>query len=123
MDFRVEIEYWEDVDGISPIVQFIRERPLEHQVRIKKRNDHFRNLTFQQLRNTPFFELATGAKHPLWELKYLASKGMNYRALCIIHKNILVVLVVFKGSGSGGRLQKYFPQAIQRAEEWKQRHP
>ena len=75
MDFQVEIEYWEDVDGTSPIIQFIRERPMEHQVRIKKRNDHFRSLTFQQFRNTPFFEPAKGAKYPLWELKYLASRA------------------------------------------------
>lgn len=123
MDFQVDIEYWEDSRGFSAVTKFILEQiPTEDQARIAKKNNHFRSLTFQQLCKTPFFEPVKGAKYPLWELKYLASKSMNYRALCILHKSILVILLIFKGSGSEGKLQKHFPQAIQRAEDWKRRN-
>lgn len=123
MDFHVEIEYWESSAGECPIENFILSLPADHQNRIIKKNDFFEKLTLQQLMKTTCFEKAKGASQALWELKYPGSKGMNYRMLCIIHKQSVVGLDLFQGSGSGGKLRKHFDQAIQRADDWRKRNP
>ena len=79
--------------------------------------------TISSLLRTPYFRKAQGAKDTLWELQYPASHGMNYRAICLLWQQRVVVLVMFKGSGSGGKIRHYFQQAIERAEDWKRRYP
>jgi hypothetical protein len=123
MQFQVEIEYWEGVNGICPIADQIEGLPNQHQVWIIKRDVFFESLTFEQLKKSGYFPKAQGTKYPLGELRYVGSKGYNYRMLCIIWKDQLVGLVLFQGSGSGGQLRKHIKQAIELAEDWKKRHP
>jgi hypothetical protein len=123
MDFNVDIEYWESSAGECPIENFILNLPANHQTWIAKKDIFFEKMTVRQLMKTMSFEKAKGTRETLWELKYAGSKGMNYRMLCIIHKQSIIGLELFKGSGSGGMLRKYFEQAIHRAQDWKIRNP
>ena len=123
MDFKFGIEYWEHSNGFSPVAEFFKELPAEHKKRIGDREDFCEGLSFLELLRTPYFRKAQGAKDTLWELRYPASHGMNYRAICLLWQQRVVVLVMFKGSGSGGKIRHYFQQAIERAEDWKRRYP
>ncbi len=123
MDFQVEIEYWEDARGISPVADFIGDLPAKHQAWIAKRDEFFESMTMRQLMQTQFFEKAKGQSSPLWELKYSGSGGKNYRMLCIICKHSLIGLVIFQGSGSGGKLNKFSQKAIERGADWRRRNP
>ena len=55
MDFNVEIEYWEDNQGVSPVVNFIKNLPAEHQAWIVKKNEFFEGITMSDLMRSQFF--------------------------------------------------------------------
>ena len=125
MDFKAEIEYWEDKNGHSPITDFLlKEVPANHLAWIKKRDhDFLEKLTVRELFSTPYLDWAEGVDYPLIEVRYLGKGEKNYRALAFVWNQDLIYLDFFKGSGSDGRLAKHFLKSITRAEDWKQRYP
>ena len=123
MDFPLEIEHWEDVDGTCPIQDFLLSLPQKHQVWIAKKDAFFERMTFGQLLGTQYLQQVRGTKTPLLELRYAGSRAMNYRMLCIVWKRVLVGVVIFQGSGGGGKLNKHLKKALLLANDWKRRNP
>jgi hypothetical protein len=120
MDFLTEIEYWQNPQGNCPIEQFILKLPAKHQAWIAKKDVFFESMSVRELMRSSYFEKVSDTE--LWELKYSGSGGYNYRMLCIIWHRGIVALVMFQGSGSGGKLNKYITRAQANAEDWKNRH-
>ena len=80
-------------------------------------------MTLQEFVRTSYIEKVKGIKYQLWEVKYSGLGGKNYRMICFVWKKSLVGLLIFQGSGSGGKLSKFFKKAITLAEDWKFRNP
>lgn len=80
---------------------------------------YFHRHSISQLKISRHLENIRGATE-LWELKF--HWRTEYRAVCIIRENKIVMLDMFKGSGSAGRgVTKYIPKCLQRAEDWNKR--
>lgn len=118
---NVEIVHWEDEKGESPVTDFYLTLPSKHQAWIAKRDTYFENYTFPELMATPYLEKIEGTDD-LWELKYLGKGGRCYRMICIFCSQKLIGLVLFKGSGSGGKVTKHIALAESRALSWKVRN-
>lgn len=125
MDFLVEIELWEDLSGVSPVGEFLKDISDTHvKSWVVKKTDHFRKYTLRQFLNTSHIVPIEGVSYRerLYELRYASSGPRNFRATCIIWNRTLIVLEMFQGSGSNGKVLKYVPISIQRADSWIERH-
>lgn len=117
------IVIWASDSNDQPVKNFIVQLPPKTKSRIFKRADHYAEMTVDQLlANREILEKVHGSTYPLYELKFRISPPI--RAISIIWKNKVVVLKMFKGSGSNGRLGKEVTrQVIEMADNWKLRFP
>ncbi|HEY0220744.1 MAG TPA: hypothetical protein VGC58_00805 [Candidatus Paceibacterota bacterium] len=116
MDYLTDIEFWEDINGNSPITDFLSGTPLKAKKWIIKKNSYFEQLTVEQLRKSKYLEPVEGTEFLILELKYFTQPP--YRMLCTVWKQKLVGLVMFQGSGTK-EISKNIKQAIDRASYWK----
>ncbi len=110
MDDLVILEVWENKTGFSPYSAALEKIKNDKTYdQIIKHNEHFGQLTLRQLlRNKTKIEKALckiKGLEKLWELKYVITSP--YRAVCIIQKNKITLLMLMKGSGSKGKLNKF----------------
>ncbi|MFY9462615.1 MAG: hypothetical protein WAP52_00305 [Candidatus Sungiibacteriota bacterium] len=80
---------------------------------------YYQNHTVNQLKNNrKFLESISGVNSEivLWELKFYSDPP--YRAICIVIGSRIIVLVMFQGSGSHGKVRKWVPKALVKAGEW-----
>lgn len=118
---KVVIEAFEDEDGNSPIGDFLIKLPVKESSRIIKKKEYLEKYTIPKLKNKKqFLEKIEGADTELWELKFPISPP--YRSVCIVRGNKIVMLEMFKGSGSNGRVLKYAVEvSCERAIDWDNR--
>jgi hypothetical protein len=122
MAIPVEIELWEE-NGFSPLEKFIEELPAKDQAWIMRRMEFLSRLDHSGLMRSKYFERLRGEKEMLYEMKFAGSGSLNYRMICFIWQQKVVGLVMFKGSGSGGRATKFSATALHRMARWEARHP
>ena len=113
---NIEIELYEDVRGR---VDLLIDMPVRDRVRFVNKNILFQQFTFRQFLSSKNIVPIQGHRG-YYEIKYFFTHP-PYRAIAIIHKEALLLLIVFKGSGSKGRLERYIKQAVSRASEWNTR--
>ena len=113
---NLEIELYVDKVGKSDLME---EMSARDRVRFIKKNEDFEKFTQFQLLKSKHIEPVKEHKG-FFEVKYRFSSP-PYRAITFIYKSILLILLVFKGSGSDGKLRKHMVQAINRLEDWKSR--
>lgn len=112
----VRIELYEDEKGESDLL--LQMSPKD-KARFVKKNEDLEKLPFYNFRQSKDVSPIRGL-NCFYELRYRFSSP-PYRAIAFIHKSLLVILLVFKGSGSNGKLEKNLPKAINRSKKWKSR--
>lgn len=112
-----DIEFYEDKRGISDILDGM---PPKDQARFFKKTESFKKLPFYSFVRHDSVEFIPNYKG-FYEIKYKFSSP-PYRAIAFIQNTCLVLLLVFKGSGSGGNLNKHLVRAVNRANDWKNRY-
>ncbi len=118
---KLIIEPWDDGEGNSPIEDFLAELPAKSFRYIVRKREYYEKRTVQQLKNNRLFlEDIKGTDSKLWELKFRSSP--QYRAVCIIRGNSIIMLVMFKGSGSEGEVMRHVPKALERSIAWDERY-
>lgn len=118
---KLIIELWDDGKGNSPIEGFLAKLPAKSFNYIVKKREYFEKYTVQKLKNNrQFLEDIQGTDPKLWELKFPSSPP--YRAVCIVRENKIIILVMFKGSGSNSEVLKHTSKAFERAVEWDRRN-
>lgn len=119
MNFPIKIAFWEAKDDHSPITEFLDSIAVRDAVWISKKNSYFERKNYKQLEYSKHWGKIVNIDYELYELKYHSSPP--YRAICIPWKEKIVILVLFKGSGSNGNVNRYLPTAVERAKDWKER--
>jgi len=111
------IDFWE-YGELSPISNFLLSLIEKDQVQITKKNETFAQKSVQQLCMLEDLKKIKGTEHPaLYELKYRTKNP--YRAICLrTGENDLLVLEMFKGSGSDGEVERHIPTAKKRLGIW-----
>jgi|SRR3989344_1683581 len=113
----IKIKLYEDAQGQSDL---LKDMSTRDQARFIKKNEDFEKLSFHQFLKSKLVDRIFNHNN-FYELKYFFSEP-PYRALAFIFKGELIILLVFKGSGSRGKLIRYLPRAINRANDWGQRY-
>ena len=86
---------------------------------IDKKRKYYENLTVAQLKNNKdYLDNIKGvtSRIPLWELKFPSDPP--HRAICIIKENKIIILLMFQGSGSNGKVMRWVPYALKNVEKW-----
>lgn len=109
-----KILLYENTKGESDILSGMS---FKEKSRFIKKTEDFQKLPFLKFRSSKDVEFISDN---FYELKYRFTHP-PYRGIAIIYKDCLVILLVFKGSGSNGKLNKNMPRAINRANDWKSR--
>jgi len=116
---NIEIEIYVDEKGETDLFD---DMSNNDQSKFIKKNEDFQKFTLPQLLRANHVRSIKGRVNKgFFEIRYLFTSP-PYRAISIIHKNLLVILVLFKGSGSGGKLEKHIKKAKTRADYWKLRN-
>lgn len=113
MDEKSCIEVWDDSE------ELVSRLPFRVRVPILKKMQYYRNYTVNQLKNkSKYLEKieAVNSHIVLWELKFPSDPP--YRFVCLIKEHRIIVLEIFQGSGSDGKVRKRVPQALKKAEAW-----
>lgn len=113
---NLEIELYEDKVGESDLMGDMSARDRS---RFIKKNEDFEKFTLRQFLKSNHIDPVEDNKG-FFEVKYRFSPP--YRAVAFLCKGILLILLVFKGSGSDGKLKKHIGRAINRLEDWKSRN-
>ena|SRR3989344_2396508 len=113
----VQIELYTDKNGNMDLLD---DMPIKDQRKFVQKNEDFTKRTLQQFLRSKDINPIVGFKN-YYEIKYWFSSP-PYRGISIIRKQLVVILSVFKGSGSGGALKKYISKAINRAQDWLSRN-
>ncbi|KKS37970.1 MAG: hypothetical protein A3G49_01285 [Candidatus Sungbacteria bacterium RIFCSPLOWO2_12_FULL_41_11] len=119
-DEKLLIEPYEDEQGNSPFGDFLLTLPDKDIDFIAKKLINFQEYRISQLKNrSDFLDVIEGTDIELFELKF--KRSPQYRAVCIVRGNKIIILEMFKGSGSNGRVLKYIGKARERADDWDKR--
>ena len=110
------INFWESEES-SPISDFLLGLIEKDKVQIKKKMDLFVQKSVQELCRLEDLKKIRGTANPaLYELKFRLHNP--YRAICLrTGENGLLILEMFKGSGSGGEVERHLPLARKRFEQ------
>ena len=114
---NLEIELYVDEVGKSDLMD---DMSVRDRSRFIKKNEDFEKFTIFQFLKSKHIEPVKKNKG-FFEVKYRFSSP-PYRAVAFLCRGILLVLLVFKGSGSDGKLKKHIGQAVNRFENWKSRN-
>ena len=114
---NLEIELYVDKVGKSDLMD---DMSVRDRSRFIKKNEDFEKFTLFQFLKSNHIEPVKENKGS-FEVKYHFSSP-PYRAVAFLCRGILLILLVFKGSGSDGKLKKHIGQAINRLENWKSRN-
>lgn len=112
---KLTIEAYEDDEGNSPIEDFLKSLSAKDFSYIVKKRAYFHGYSIPQLKNSRHLENIRSAV-AFWELKF--HSPTPYRTVCIIRGNKVVILDMFKGSGSDGEVIRHIPKCLQRAHDW-----
>lgn len=121
---KISIDLWDDGLDSTPIEDFLSNlQPVSVSYYVAQKLIYYRQHTITQLRNNrQYLEEIRGIDDPqLWELKFYSHP--HCRAICLVGISKIVILEMFMGSGSGGRVSKFTPKAIERARSWLDRFP
>lgn len=115
MDEKSYIETWDSSE------ELVSKLPFRVRVPILKKMQFYQNYTVNQLKNNrKYLEKIEGVNSDivLWELKFYSDPP--YRCICVIKEHRIIVLEMFQGSGSDGKVMKWVPRAVKKAEKWNQ---
>ena len=115
MEDTTHLEYWQ-FNGSSPISDFLMHVEVNDLKQIKKKDELFSKKTVRELcLSRDLTKIKGTGNPPLYELRYQFKNP--YRAICLrIKENELLIVEIFRGSGSGGEVEKHLPIAIKRAK-------
>lgn len=114
---NLEIELYVDEVGKSDLMEDMTARD---KARFVKKNEDFEKFTTFQFLKSKHIDPVQDNKG-FFEVKYRFSSP-PYRAVAFLYEHILLILLIFKGSGSDGKLKKHMGKAIARLESWKLRN-
>lgn len=100
-------------NGFSPVHEFLSDKKIQERdrVNILKKIEYFNQLTLEELRKTKdFVKIKSSGVPALFELKFKLM--IPFRAVCGLHKDEIVIIKIFKGSGSGGGLRRAMQQEV-----------
>lgn len=117
MEEKACIEAWN-----GPVMEGVfLKLPARVRAPITNKIKYYQNYTVSQLKNNrKYLEKIEGVNYGfvLWELKFPSDPP--YRCICVIKEHSIIMLEMFQGSGSDGKVTKRVPRAVKKANEWYQ---
>ncbi len=117
---KLIIEPYKNGSGDFPIKDFLENLPRKDFHYIVKKLSYFQGYSISQLKNSRHLEIVRG-HNEFWELKF--HHISEYRAVCILRKNKIILLEMFKGSGSRGNVTRYIEKCLERVKVWDKNYP
>ncbi len=113
-DFDIDLEIYEDTEKWCPYFESIEDIRNPGTVKaIMRRNEYYQKLKYFQLRNSDeFVDIKNSPIDGLVEVKYKIQPP--YRAIAYFRARKLFLLLLMKGSGSNGKINRFVKNNMQK---------